>query len=304
MAENSRKYLDPEVLKSIAGLELKARLIVEGFVSGMHRSPFKGFSVEFAEHREYVPGDDIRFVDWKVYGKSYRYYIKQYEEETNLRAWILLDCSESMSFQSGAMSKIDYARHTAAALAYLISKQSDAVGLCLFDDEVRSVIPPASSTGHVRMLTQALAEAETRGRTDIRDSINHAAERLGRRGVVVIISDLLDSAEAVLAAIRRLRHHQHEVILFHILDHEERTFPFERMIRFDGMEGMPTITADPAALRLQYLKELDEFTRKIKHGCLASGADFVPLDTSMPLDVALSSYLASRAQRTPGGGKR
>jgi len=296
--------LDPEVLKSISGLELKARLIVEGFVSGMHRSPFHGFSVEFAEHREYVPGDDIRFVDWKVYGKSDRYYIKQYEEETNLRAWILLDCSESMSFQSGAMSKIDYARHAAAALAYLVSQQSDAVGLCLFDDELRDVIPPASSTGHVRMLIKTLAEAETRGRTDIKDAINHAAERLGRRGVVVIISDLLDSSDAVLSAIRRLRHHHHEVILFHLLDHEERTFPFERMIRFEGMEGLPTVSADPAALRLQYLKELDDFTRKIKHGCLGAGADFVSLDTSMPLDVTLSSYLASRAQRSSGGGRR
>ncbi len=297
MAENSRKYLDPEVLKSISGLELKARLIVEGFVSGMHRSPFHGFSVEFAEHREYVPGDDVRFVDWKVYGKSDRYYIKQYEEETNLRCWILLDTSESMSFQSEAMSKIDYARHCAAALAYLVSQQSDAVGLVTFDDEVREVIPPASSTGHVRMLIKTLAEAETRGRTDIRDAINHAAERLGRRGVVVIISDLLDSSDAVLSAIRRLRHQNHEVILFHLLDHEERTFPFERMIRFDGLEGMPTVTADPAALRLQYLKELEDFTRSIKHGCLGTGADFVELDTSMPLDVALSSYLASRSHR-------
>ena len=297
MAENYRKYLDPEVLKSISGLELKARLIVEGFVSGMHRSPFHGFSVEFAEHREYVPGDDVRFVDWKVYGKSDRYYIKQYEEETNLRCWILLDTSESMSFQSEAMSKIDYARNCAAALCYLVSKQSDAVGLVTFDDEVRQVIPPASSSGHVRMLIKTLAETETRGRTDIRDAINHAAERLGRRGVVVVISDLLDSADAVLSAIRRLRHQNHEVILFHLLDHEERTFPFERMIRFDGMEGMPTITADPAALRLQYLKELEEFTRSIKHGCLGTGADFVALDTSMPLDVALSTYLASRSHR-------
>ncbi|MHC4953947.1 MAG: DUF58 domain-containing protein [Planctomycetota bacterium] len=310
--------MDPELLKSISGLELKARLIVEGFVSGMHRSPFHGFSVEFAEHREYVPGDDTRFVDWKVYGKSDRYYIKQYEEETNLRCWILLDCSESMAYQGGAvrtvrsggeaggpsMSKIDYARHAAAALAYLVSQQSDAIGLCLFDDELRQVIPPASSAGHIRMLIQTLADVQTRGRTNIKDAIQHAAERLGRRGVVVIISDLLDSPDAVLSAIRRLRHQNHEVILFHLLDHEERTFPFERMIRFDGMEDMPTVTADPAALRLQYLKELDEFTRTIKHGCLGTGADFVPLDTRMQLDVTLSSYLASRSHKSGGRGKR
>jgi uncharacterized protein (DUF58 family) len=297
MADDSRKYLDPEVLKSISGLELKARLIVEGFVSGMHRSPFHGFSVEFAEHREYVPGDDLRFVDWKVYGKSDRYYIKQYEEETNLRCWLMVDCSESMEYGSGAFSKLDYARHAAAALAYLVTQQSDAVGLCLFDQTLRTVLPPASSTGHLRVLMRRLAEADPQGRTDLQDAIHLAAERLGRRGVVVIFSDLLDNPERILAGIRRLRHSNHEVILFHLLDHDERTFPFERMTRFEGMEEYPTLTADPAALRLQYLKELDGFTRTLKHGCLANGADFVPLDTSMPLDVALSSYLASRRRR-------
>ena len=178
MAENYRKYLDPETLKSVSGLELKARLIVEGFVSGMHRSPFHGFSWN-SRNTVNTCRDDVRFVDWKVYGKSDRYYIKQYEEETNLRCWILLDTSESMSFQSESMSKIDYARHCAAAISYLVSQQSDAVGLVTFDDEVRHVIPPGSSSGHIRMLIQTLAEVETRGRTDIRDAINHAAERLG-----------------------------------------------------------------------------------------------------------------------------
>jgi uncharacterized protein (DUF58 family) len=297
MADDSRKYLDPEVLKSIAGLELKARLIVEGFVSGMHRSPFHGFSVEFAEHREYVPGDDTRFVDWKVYGKSDRYYIKQYEEETNLRCWLLVDCSESMNYGEGALNKIDYARHTAAALAYLVAQQSDAVGLCLFDDKLRTVVPPASSSGHLRVLMRHLAESETSGKTAVQECIHLAAERLGRRGVVVIISDFLDDPERILAGVRRLRHYNHEVILFHLLDADERSFPFERMTRFEGMEDLPTVTADPASLRLQYLKELDGFTRTLKHGCLGAGADFVPLDTGMPLDVALSSYLASRRAR-------
>ena len=163
MADRYRKYLDPEVLNSIASLELKARLIVEGFVSGLHRSPFHGFSVEFAEHREYVPGDDVRFVDWKVYGKSDRYYIKQYEEETNLRAWLFLDVSESMGYGSGAMTKMEYARHMAAALAYLITQQQDAAGLCLFDSDLRTVVPPASSAGHLRALIHRLSEAEPRG---------------------------------------------------------------------------------------------------------------------------------------------
>ena len=165
MADSSRKYLDPEVLKAISGLELKARRIVEGFVSGMHRSPFHGFSVEFAEHREYVPGDDVRFVDWKVYGKSDRYYIKQYEEETNLRCWLLVDASESMEYSSGGMSKLDYACHVAAALAYLITQQQDAAGLCLFDSEIRAFLPAASSFGHLRQILRHLDEARPKGPT-------------------------------------------------------------------------------------------------------------------------------------------
>jgi uncharacterized protein (DUF58 family) len=297
MAENSRKYLDPSVLNSIAGLEFKARLIVEGFVSGMHRSPFHGFSVEFAEHREYVPGDDIRFVDWKVYGKSDRYYIKQYEEETNLRAWILLDCSESMEYGSGAMSKIEYGRHVAAALAYLITQQQDAVGLCLFDKELRSVLPPASSAGHLRVLIRQLELSKTGGKTSLQAAVQRAAEQLGRRSVVVLISDLLDASESVLSAVRLLRHNRHEVVVLHLLDHEERTFPFERMTRFEGLEEMPIVMADPAALRKQYLLELETFTKAMRHGCLGSAADFVEIDTSTTLDVALSGYLASRGRR-------
>ncbi len=297
MNENSRKYLDPEVLNSVSGLELKARLIVEGFVSGMHRSPFHGFSVEFAEHREYVPGDDVRFVDWKVFGKSDRYYIKQYEEETNLRAWLMVDLSESMEYGSGALNKIDYARHAAAALAYLITQQQDAVGLCLFGDEVRDVMPAASSSGHLRVLINRLEEIKTRGKTNISSAINVASEQIGRRGVVIILSDLLDSPERIMDAVQLLRHRSHEVILFHILDKDERTFPFERMTRFEGLESMPQVMADPAALRAQYIKELNAFTQRLRRGCLRNGADFVEIDTSTPLDVALSSYLASRGRR-------
>ena len=297
MADDTRKYLDPEVLKAISGLELKARLIVEGFVSGMHRSPFHGFSVEFAEHREYVPGDDIRFVDWKVYGKSDRYYIKQYEEETNLRAWIFVDCSESMEYGSGAMTKIEYARHAAAALAYLITQQQDAVGLCLFDTELRTVLPAASSAGHLRLVINHLAQAETRGKTGLGAAIQLAAERIGRRGLVIIFSDLLDDLDSILGAVRRLRHRHHEVVLFHVLDRDERTFPFERTTRFEGLEAMPNVRADPAALRTQYLKELETFTKAVRRGCLGDAADFIEIDTAAPLDVALSSALARRAGR-------
>jgi uncharacterized protein (DUF58 family) len=299
MADDSRKYLDPDVLKAISGLALKARLIVEGFVSGMHRSPFHGFSVEFAEHREYVPGDDIRFVDWKVYAKSDRYYIKQYEEETNLRCWLLVDKSESMEYGAvGSMSKIEYAGHAAAALAYLITQQQDAVGLALFDSDLRTVLPPASSAGHLKTLVHELETVKTGGTTGVASAVQHAAEQIGRRSVVVVISDLLDDADAILSAVQQLRHARHEVVLMHLLDREERTFPFERMTRFEGLEEFPGVMADPAALRTQYLAELDKFTRTMRHGCLGSRADFVELDTKTPLDVALSSYLASRERRT------
>ncbi|MEE8105687.1 MAG: DUF58 domain-containing protein [Planctomycetota bacterium] len=297
MAENYRKYLDPEVLNSIEGLELKARLIVEGFVSGLHRSPFRGFSVEFAEHREYVPGDDIRHIDWKVYGKSDRFYIKQYEEETNLRAWIFLDVSESMEYGSGAMTKVDYGRHIAAALAYLIVQQQDAVGLVTFDSEVRSVLPAASSAGHLRTLLHALDTAEVGGETGVGDAVQRAAEQIGSRGVILLISDLFDSVDSILRAVRRLRQAGHEVVLFQLLDHDERHFPFERTVLFEGLEAFPNVLADSAALRTAYLEELAQFTHDLRRGCLGDRVDFVELDTSKPLDVALSAYLASREVR-------
>ena len=297
MPENARKYLDPEVLQGISRLDLKARLIVEGFVSGLHRSPFRGFSVEFAEHREYVPGDDVRHVDWKVYGKSDRFYIKQYEEETNLRAWIFVDVSESMEYGSGALSKIEYARTVAASLAYLIVRQRDAVGLCLFEQEVRRILPPASSTGHLSALVRALAETPTGGHTALGDVVHRTAEQLGGRGIIIIISDLLDETDSVLRAVRRLRHANHEVVLFHLLDRNERTFPFQRSTLFEGLEGYADITADPPALRQAYLQELDQFVRTLRRGCLGDQVDFVDLDTHQHLDVALSRYLASRGAR-------
>jgi uncharacterized protein (DUF58 family) len=202
-----------------------------------------------------------------------------------------------MEYGSGAMTKIEYARHAAAALAYLITQQQDAVGLCLFDDDVRDVLPAASSTGHLRVLIHKLEEAKTGGVTGVQTAVRRVSEQIGRRGVVVILSDLIENADSVLGAVRQLRHHNHEVVLLHILDRDERTFPFERMTRFEGLESMPQVMADPAALRTQYLKELDTFTRTLRRGCLGTGADFVEIDTSTPLDVALSSYLASRGRR-------
>jgi uncharacterized protein (DUF58 family) len=294
------KYLDPKTLNKISHLDLKARLIVEGYVAGLHKSPFHGFSVEFAEHREYVPGDDIKHIDWKVFGKSDRYYIKQYEEETNLVAYIALDTSESMSYASGEVSKGEYASYVAAALIYLILQQQDSVGLALFDSEVRTFLPPASHSAHMRNLIQEIASAKPREKTSVGTVLHRLADRLTKRGLIVLISDLLDKPENILRGLRHLRHDRHDIIVFQILDHDEVTFPFERMTQFEGLEGLPQLIANPRALRQAYLAALQDFTQDLRRGCLANNVDYVMLDTATTLDVALSSYLATRAGTRKG----
>jgi uncharacterized protein (DUF58 family) len=291
--------LDPKVLNRVSRLDLRARLIVEGFVAGRHRSPYRGFSVEFAEHREYAPGDDLRYLDWKVYGKSDRLYVKQYEEETNLVATICLDVSTSMRYESAAkdtLSKSDYAATVAASLAYLVIHQQDAASLVLFDDEVRESLPAGSQPVHLQRIL-ALADRYRGGpRTDLGRALGEVSETVRRRGLVVVVSDLLDDASKVLAGLRRLRSHRHDVVVFHVLDRDEATFPFDRMTRFEGMEDpAPELLCDARALRAAYLEGLEEFRRTVRAGCLAERIDYVPLDTGTPLDVALSGYLARRA---------
>jgi uncharacterized protein (DUF58 family) len=295
--EDYRKYLDPKTLNKIAGLDLKARLIVEGFVSGLHKSPYHGFSVEFAEHREYVPGDDIRHIDWKVFGRSDRYYIKQYEEETNLVSYVLLDVSESMRYSGNGMTKLDYGCHIAAALSYLVIQQQDSAGMVLFDDEVQAFMPASSNPSNLKEMLQKLAEIEARQKTDIGRVFHEIAERLGKKGLVVVISDLFDDPVRILAGLRHLRHRGHDVIVFHVLDHDEVTFPLERITMFEGLEDGPRVIADPRALRQGYLDEMNAFRRQVRRGCLGDRVDFVEMDTSTRLDVALSSYLARRMAR-------
>jgi uncharacterized protein (DUF58 family) len=297
--EDSRRYLDPKVLNRVERLDLRARLIVEGYVAGRHRSPYKGFSVEFAEHREYAVGDDLRFLDWKVYGKSDRLYVKQYEEETNLVSTVCLDVSTSMRYagpKRDTLSKYDYAATVAASLAYLVIHQQDAAGMVLFDDGVREMLPSGSQAGHLQRLLSLVETCEGRPRTDIAASLGEVSEKIRRRGLVVIVSDLLDGADRVLAGLRRLRGRRHDVVVFHVLDQDETTFPFDRMTRFEGMEEpAPHLLCDPPALRAAYLEALEEFRRTVRAGCLAERIDYVPLDTATPLDVALSGYLARRA---------
>lgn len=293
-----QNHLDPKVLNKVARLELRARLVVEGFVTGMHKSPYRGFSVEFAQHREYVAGDDLRYLDWKIFGKSDRFVIKQFEEETNLRAHLFLDQSESMTYgHEGGMSKFDYAATAVAALAYLIQQQADAVGLTLFDEKVVRQVPPSNTRANLGNIFGALDQAKATNKTRIGGVLHDLASQLRQRGLVLIFSDLFDDPDTVLKGLREIAQRGHDVVVFHVFDHDEVEFPFERMTLFQGLEQMPELLADPRSLRDAYLAEVQEFQDRIRKGCLAHKIDHVRLVTSQPLDVVLTSYLTARAAR-------
>ena len=296
--ENSQRYLDPQTLASLEGLDLQARLVVEGFVAGMHPSPYHGFSGEFAEHREYVPGDDVRHVDWKVWSKTDKFYLKQYEEETNLLLYLLLDTSESMAYASGGnLSKLEYSRIVAASLGYMVLQQQDAVGLATFDDGVRRYLKPAGQPSHLKELIHLLGAAPARSKTDMSVVFHDLAERFKKRGVVVILSDFFDDVPKVLAGLKHFRHRRHEVIVFHVLDPAELDFPFRDTTLFKGLEGLPEVLTEPHALRRAYQSEVGAYLEEMKKGCRMIDIDYVPLRTDQPLDGALSSYLAARANR-------
>ena len=295
-------YLDPKTLNKVATLELKARKVVEGMLSGMHKSPYRGFSIEFAEHREYVPGDEIRHLDWKVYGRSDRFFIKQYEEETNLRAMLCVDLSGSMDYrgEDAGMSKRDYACTVAASLAHLLLRQRDAVGLTVFDREVATRLPWSSNPSHLRILCDTLARAATRPATDVGATLHALADELPRRGLIALFSDLLDDPERTLKGLRHLRHRDHDVMLFHVMDRDEVEFPFNALTRFEGLEQSAPLMCDPRALRAAYRAEVDGFRTAVREGCLANGVDYLEMLTDQPLDVALTAYLATRASRRGG----
>ncbi len=297
--DNLQKYLDPKALAKLQGLELRARTIVEGYVSGVHRSPYHGFSIEFAEHREYVQGDDIRYIDWKVFGKTDKYYLKQYEEETNLISYLLLDISESMSYQgpAAAMTKLEYAQCIAASLAYLVLHQQDSVGLVTFDHEIRKVVRPGSNPSRLKELLEVMDVVAAKRKTATGPIFHDLAERLKKRGVVVILSDLFDNVPAMLAGLKHMRHRRHEVILFHVLDPAELDFPFQQMTLFRGLEQLPDVLAEPRSLRRAYLEHFTRFVRDVKQGCRDHRIDYVPMRTDQPLDVALSAYLTARSTR-------
>jgi len=297
--EDSRQYLDPEVLNKLTGLELQARLIVEGYVSGLHKSPYHGFSVEFAEHREYVPGDDLRYVDWKVFGKTDRYYLKQYEEETNFACHLLLDTSESMQYRSegAAVSKLDYARYVAASLAYLITQQQDAVGLTTFDSEITNFLQPSSQPSHLKRLLHLMEEAPAQGETSLGSIFHSVAERTKQRGLVIIISDLFDDLETLLLGLKHLKHCRHDVSLLQVIDPAEQDFPFDEPTLFHGLEISADQMVDPRSLKDAYHREFDGFLKEVRSHCRNLQMEYTLLRTDMPLDVALASYLNSRMHR-------
>jgi uncharacterized protein (DUF58 family) len=289
------KYLNPEVLNQIRHLEVTSRNVVEGFLSGMHRSPYHGFSVEFAQHREYVQGDDLRFLDWKAYAKSDKYYIKEYEEETNFRAIMVLDTSESMRFSYGGReSKLDYSRVMAASLAYLIQKQSDAAGLALFDEKLYDWVPPATSQAVLMRMLAVMGEREPKQKTNIGEVLVDVAQRAGRRSLVMVISDLFDRMEHLKTGLEHLAARRHDVVVFQVMDPQEREFRFDRLTQFIGLEEYPDLLVDPRALRKAYLEEVEKFTAEARRTCLRTRADFVPMDTGTHLGVALQAYLARR----------
>ncbi len=288
-------------------MELRARLIVEGFMTGMHRSPYHGFSVEFAEHRPYNPGDELRHVDWKVYAKTDRHYVKQYEEETNLRHYVLLDTSESMRFgRSGEMTKLEYSVYLAAALHYLMVKQRDATGLIAFDSEIHTILPPRSTSRYMRLILAALDKLLTSkepSRTGAAKALSEVAERITRRSLVVLITDLfenIESHDALLKSLRHLRYRGHEVLVFHVLEGgTERRFEFPNVpMVFRDMETGQEMTLQPAQLRENYMEAVRTFTETFRRNCREYNIDFVELDTEERYDTALLSYLNKRRQLT------
>jgi len=277
-------------------VSLKAKMVVEGYIIGQHRSPYHGFSVEFAEHRSYEPGDEIRHIDWKLYGKTNRLYVKRYEEETNLRAHLILDTSMSMVYTSGGVSKLEYGSYLLAALSYLMIRQQDAAGVVLFDENIRSFIPPKSTPSHLNTLLNALDVKSPGEDTNIEPVLHEMAERIKKRGLVIIISDLFDDPENIMNGLKHFRHSKQEVILFHILDRNELEFDFNGRTKFVDMESGEEITTDPWHVKKEYKNLIIELRDYYKRECRLNSIDYVPLLTDDSLDKALNEYFNKRSR--------
>jgi len=293
--DDPRRFLHPDTIAKITRLDLRARQVVEGFISGMHKSPFFGHSVEFVQHREYTSGDDLRHLDWKVWSKTDRYYIKQFEAETNLRTTLVVDVSESMHYGRGALNKYNYGCTIAACLAYLLLRQQDACGLITFDSDVRQIVPSRSQQTHIDAICKAMDVSRPREKTDIERILRQVTESMPGRGMVVIISDLLVDREPFFRGLEMLCHRRHDILLFHILDEEEVSFPFSGTTRFEGMEELPNLLCDPRALRDGYLEALEEYLIEVRRGCTRLGIDYQFVKTNEYLDAVLSKFLNRRS---------
>lgn len=294
MTRDYRRFLLPEAISRISRLEMRARRIVEGFLTGLHRSPYFGNSVEFVQHREYVQGDDVRKIDWKAWSKTDKYYVKLYEEDTNLRTTLLLDVSESMQFGSGAMTKYEYGCTAAAALSFLLLRQQDSVSLTTFDSVVRNQVPSRSRRNHLHAILAAMAAEEPASKTDLYNMLREVAEKKSEKGMVVLISDLFADREGLFKGLRLLRHRGHDVLLLHLLDDEELDFNYSGTTKFEGMEQSGELVCDPRALRDGYMEAMTAFLDEVRRRCARNMVDYQTIRTSEHLDAALAHYLNHR----------
>jgi uncharacterized protein (DUF58 family) len=298
MAANPEKYLRPDVIRQVARLDLRARFIVEGFLAGLHASPFQGFSVEFSEHRRYAPGDDLKDLDWNVYAKTDRYFVKKFQAETNVTGYLVMDLSASMAYTyRQELTKLDYAVSLAAALGYLMIHQQDPVGLVTFDTAIRAALPPRSKRTQLANILSLLSSITPSGQTDVAASLHQLASMIRNRSLVMLFSDLLGDPDPVLDALHRLRHRGHEIILFHILDEAEVHFPFEGLVEFTDPESTEKMTLDARGMRGDYLEAVRQFREKLRDECFRARIDYVPMDTSVSFDKALMEYLLQRQRR-------
>jgi uncharacterized protein (DUF58 family) len=291
-----RQFLDPAVVARLGTLELRARTVVEGFISGLHRSPFKGFSVEFAEYRQYIHGDDLSTIDWKVFARSDRYYVKKFEEETNLDCQLMIDVSGSMTYGSKGITKFEYAACLAASLGYLMNRQRDGVGLTAFDDRIVAALPASTRPGHLRNLLVTLDRLSPGNRTNVSKPLHQLADSMNRRGMVVLISDLLDDAEAIIRGLKHFQHRGADVLVFQILDPDELEFPFDRATRFEDLETSEEVMAVPGLVRSHYLQQISGLIERYRRELGTAGIDYQLLSTKQPLEMALLAYLSTRSR--------
>jgi len=290
------KYLDPEVLSGLSNMQLIAKFAVEGFIVGLHQSPYHGFSVEFAEHRPYMPGDEIKNIDWKLFGKTDRFYVKQYEEETNLKSYIILDKSGSMNYSSDKITKFEYGSYLAASLSFLMLKQQDATSLTLADEKIQTYLPPVAKKSHLDLILKILQTTQCGGETAISGLLHEIAEKINKIGLIILISDLYDEPEEILSALKHFRYLGHEVIVFQILDKNEIEFNFDRQTKFLDMENNHSLITESRHIRDSYRKSLQKFLEKIKTQCLNNNIDYKLLMTDTPLNIGLMEYLNKRAK--------